>query len=214
MKLRFILLGLILFTGVFTAMVFQADPYIAMKNVADFKSGMNKKNQSITSMKCDFVQEKNLSFMAQKVISKGNMKYKKPDMMKLEYNTPFSYVMSLYKGKVYIKDNGKVNKFDTQSNKLFKYINDLMINAVQGNVLDNKDFKIVYKENNKLYLMEMEPLQEAMKDYVNKVKIYVNKTDFEVSKIEMSEKSGDYTLITFLNRIYNSSLKDEEFMVH
>ena len=124
-----------------------SDPYVAMKDVAGFKAKLNQKNQTINTLSCDFVQEKSLTFMAQKVISKGTMKYKKPDMMKLEYTTPFQYIMSLYKGKVLIKDNGKVSKYDSKSNKVFKYVNDLMINAVQGNVADSKEFSIVFKED-------------------------------------------------------------------
>jgi len=192
----------------------QNDTYVAMKDVAGFKAKLNQKNQTINTLACDFVQEKSLSFMAQKVISKGTMKYKKPDMMKLEYTTPFQYIMSLYKGKVIIKDNGKVSKYDSKSNKVFKYVNDLMINAVQGNVADSKEFTIVFKENSKTYLMEMTPIDVTMKDYVSKVMVTVSKADYGVLKVEMTEKSGDYTLITFINRVYNTPLKDEEFLVH
>lgn len=209
----------LVFTGVVltllcTSMMTQNDLFTPMKDIPGFKAKLNQKNQSVASLKCDFIQEKNLSFMAQKVISKGTMKYKKTDMMKLEYTTPFQYIMSLSKGKVYIKDNGKVNKFDTKSNKLFKYVNDLMIHAVQGNVLDTEDFNIVFKENSKSFLMEMEPRDASMKEYINKVNVFVNKTDFDVTKVEMKEKSGDYTLITFINRVYNIKLTDEEFVVH
>ncbi len=210
---KFIGIVCLVLVAVSTSFVLDSDPYVAMKDVAGFKTKLNQKNQTITSMKCDFTQEKSLSFMAQKVISKGNMKFKKPDMMKLEYTTPFQYIMSLYKGKVVIKDNGKVNKYDAKSNKLFKYVNDLMINAVQGNVLDSKEFAIVFKENSKFFLMEMTPVDAAMKEYVNKVNVYVSKTDFGVVKVEMTEKSGDYTLISFINRVYNTPIKDEEFVV-
>lgn len=210
---KFIGIVCLVLVAVCTSFVYDSDPYVAMKDVAGFKTKLNQKNQTITSMKCDFTQEKSLSFMAQKVISKGNMKFKKPDMMKLEYTTPFQYIMSLYKGKVVIKDNGKVNKYDAKSNKLFKYVNDLMINAVQGNVLDSKEFAIVFKENSKFFLMEMTPVDAAMKEYVNKVNVYVSKTDFGVVKVEMTEKSGDYTLISFINRVYNTPIKDEEFVV-
>lgn len=193
--------------------IVQSDPYVAMKDVAGFKTKLNQKNQTINTLSCDFMQEKSLSFMAQKVISKGTMKYKKPDMMKLEYTTPFQYIMSLYKGKVIIKDNGKVSKYDSKSNKVFKYVNDLMINAVQGNVADSKEFSIVYKENSKTFLMEMTPVDVSMKEYVTKVLVTVSKTDYGVLKVEMTEKNGDYTLITFTNRVYNTPLKDEEFLV-
>ena len=202
------------FVVLLSSLVAQNDPYVAMKDVAGFKTKLNQKNQTISTLSCDFVQEKSLSFMAQKVISKGTMKYKKPDMMKLEYTTPFQYIMSLYKGKVIIKDNGKISKYDSKSNKVFKYVNDLMINAVQGNVADSKEFSIVFKENSKTYLMEMTPVDATMKEYVSKVLVTVSKTDYGVLKVEMTEKSGDFTLITFVNRVYNTALKDEEFLVH
>lgn len=210
---KYIAIAVVLFMVLLSSMV-ASDPYVAMKDVAGFKAKLNHKNQTINTLSCDFVQEKSLSFMAQKVISKGTMKYKKPDMMKLEYTTPFQYIMSLYKGKVLIKDNGKVSKYDSKSNKVFKYVNDLMINAVQGNVADSKEFSIVFKENSKTYLMEMTPIDVTMKDYVSKVLVTVSKTDYGVLKVEMTEKSGDYTLITFVNRVYNTPLKDEEFLVH
>jgi outer membrane lipoprotein-sorting protein len=199
--------------GVFSSLSTDSDPYTVLKDVAGFKTKLNQKNQTISTLRCDFVQEKSLSFMAQKVLSKGIMMYKKPDMMKLEYTTPFSYIMSLYKGKVIVKDNGKVNKYDTKSNKVFKYVNDLMIAAVQGNVADSKDFTIVYKENSKSYLMEMTPIDISMKEYVTNVKVTISKTDFGVLNVEMTEKSGDYTLITFTNRVYNTPIKDEAFLV-
>jgi outer membrane lipoprotein-sorting protein len=211
---KYITILSLVFAVLLGSWAFQNDPYTAMKDVTGFKTKLNQKNQTITTLTCDFVQEKSLSFMAQKVISKGTMKYKKPDMMKLEYTTPFQYIMALYKGKVIIKDNGKVSKYDSKSNKVFKYVNDLMINAVQGNVADSKEFSIVYKENSKTYLMEMTPVEATMKEYVSKVLVTVSKTDYGVLKVEMTEKSGDYTLITFVNRVYNTPLKDEEFLVH
>lgn len=211
---KYIAIVAVMFVILLSSLVAQNDPYGAMKDVTGFKTKLNQKNQTINTLACNFLQEKSLSFMAQKVISKGAMKYKKPDMMKLEYATPFQYIMSLYKGKVIIKDNGKISKYDSKSNKVFKYVNDLMINAVQGNVADSKEFSIVFKENSKTYLMEMTPTDAIMKEYVSKVLVTVSKTDYGVLKVEMTEKSGDYTLITFINRVYNTPLKDEEFLVH
>jgi len=213
MKNSITLIGGIIFIVLCTSLVHQNDPYVALKDVTSFKTKLNQKNQATSTLSCDFVQEKSLSFMAQKVLSKGTMKFKNPDMMKLEYTTPFQYIMSLYKGKVLIKDNGKVSKYDTNSNKVFKYVNDLMINAVKGNVADSKEFSIVYKENAKTVLMEMTPVDATMKDYVNKVLVTVSKADFGVLKVEMTEKSSDYTLITFSNRVYNTIIQDEVFIV-
>ncbi|WP_314002158.1 LolA family protein [Xanthocytophaga flava] len=193
--------------------VLQDDPYQPMKEIQTFKTKLNQTNQSISSMKCNFVQEKQLSFLAQKVISKGNLSYKKPDKMKIEYTTPFVYSMSLYNGKAYVKDNDKVSKFDTRSNKLFKYINDLMIQSVQGNILDNPDFVINYQENKSLFLVDMTPKDKSIQEYLDKVKIFVQKSSYQVVAVEISEKGGDYTHINFINRVYNNNLPDEGFII-
>ena len=79
----------LLFLGFSSSSVMENDPYVAMKDVAGFKTKLNQKNQSTQTLTCDFVQEKSLSFMDKKVLSKGLMKFKNPDMMKLEYTTPF-----------------------------------------------------------------------------------------------------------------------------
>jgi outer membrane lipoprotein-sorting protein len=50
-------------------------------------------------------------------------------------------------------------------------------------------------------------------DIVQKIKIYVDKKKISVSKIDMVEKSGDFTLLSFLNVQQNTAIKDEEFVV-
>lgn len=196
-----------------TLMLAQTNDYTPMKDVEGFKTKMNATNKTYKTLKSDFVQEKYLSFMAQKLISNGYLKYKITDLMRLEYTKPMSYIIAFVKGKVYIKDNGKVTKFDAKSNKIFKFINQTMIDAVQGNLFNNKDYKVKYLENNQQYLLELEPISDVFKDYLKQIKIYISKKDYTVNKLEMTEKSGDYTHMTFSNKQTNSPMTDAEFVV-
>ena len=107
--------------------------YSPVSDLAKFKTqfsaGRSKNDQSIKS---DFVQEKNLSMLSEKIISKGKFWFKKESQVRMEYNQPFQYLMIMNKDKVYVKDGQKENKISTKSNKLFQQINKIMIDCMQG----------------------------------------------------------------------------------
>ncbi|MES2733963.1 MAG: outer membrane lipoprotein carrier protein LolA [Bacteroidota bacterium] len=184
-----------------------------MKDIKVFSERFDQTTNQLTSIRSNFIQEKHLSFMDDNIVSKGIFRYKKDNKVRLEYNTPFQYLMVLNNGKMYIKDGNKVNKFDTQSNKLFRQINDMMINTLNGNVLHSKAYSINYLENESTYLMELKPLDKTVLDLMQQIKIYIDKKKLSVGKIEITEKSGDYTLMSFLDVQQNTAIKDEEFVV-
>jgi len=184
-----------------------------IKDPKEFNIKFDENVKKLISIKSDFVQEKHLSFMQDSIISKGIFRYKKQDKIRLEYITPFKYLMVLNNGKIYIKDGAKVNKFDSRSNKLFKQINDMLINTMNGNVLKSKEYKITYFENDNIYLLELQPLDKSIADLIQKIKIYIDKKKLTVLKLRLTEKSGDYTLISFFNTQQNIEIKDEEFVV-
>jgi outer membrane lipoprotein-sorting protein len=134
-------------------------------------------------------------------------------MLRWEYTTPYVYLIAINKDKMFIKDNGKVNKYDINSNKMFKSINEMMVNTVQGNLLNNKDYKAKYYENDKNYLIELTPVQKAAKDFLKNILLFISKTDYAVEKVKMVEPSDDYTTIDFSNRKTNQAIGDEKFTV-
>jgi outer membrane lipoprotein-sorting protein len=210
MKINSILLILFFCTQISIA---QVNAFKPMKDVKGFTAKFDEVSKKLHSIKSDFVQEKHLSFMEDNIMSKGIFRYKKDNRVRLQYVTPFEYLMVLNNGKMYIKDGNKVNKFDTHSNKLFRQINDMMINTLNGDVLHSNEYAVSYLENESQYLLEMVPQDKTIQDIVSKIKIYVDKKNITVSKIEMIEKSGDFTLLSFLNVQQNTEIKDEEFVV-
>ena len=134
-------------------------------------------------------------------------------MLRWEYTTPLKYLIAINKDKMFIKDNGKVSKYDINSNKMFKSINEMMVNTVQGNLLTSKDYKAKYYENEKFYLLELTPLQKGAKDFLKVIQLYIDKTDYAVVKVKMIEPSDDYTMIDFSNRKTNQPIGDEKFIV-
>ena len=184
-----------------------------VKDTSAFKQKMESQSKLINSIESDFIQEKYLSVMSEKIISKGHFCFKKINMLRWEYTDPYSYLIAINKDKMFIKDNGKVSKYDINSNKMFKSINEMMVNTVQGNLLNNKDYKARFYENEKQYLLELTPTQKAAKDFLKNIYLYIDKTDYAVVKVKMTEPGDDYTSIDFIDRKTNQPIGDEKFII-
>jgi outer membrane lipoprotein-sorting protein len=171
-------------------------------------------SQKIVSIQSDFVQEKNLSMLSEKIVSKGKFWYKKESQVRMEYNQPYAYLMILSGNNVYIKDGQRENKLSTKSNKLFGQINQVIIDCVRGTALKNPDFKVRIFENSQSYLMELTPIPKNLGELFSKINIVASKKDFTASDIQMFESSGDFSIITFINKQINAEVSDTLFSVH
>jgi outer membrane lipoprotein-sorting protein len=86
--------------------------------------------------------------------------------------------------------------------------------CVQGNLFnDEKKFISSYFENNRYYLIKLKPLESTLKDYISEIKISFDKNDLSVTRFEMNEPSGDYTIIEFSGKKENAIIPDEKFFV-
>ena len=180
-------------------------------DLAKFKTEFAAASQRTSSIKADFTQEKNLSMLSEKIISKGNFWFKKDSRVRMEYTTPFKYLMVLNKDRVYIKDGAKESRVSTKSNKMFQQINKIMIDCMQGTTLDNNDFKTRVFENKSSALVELTPLTKGMKEMFKSINVVIDRKDFSVLSIEMQELSGDNTIMRFTNKELNASIPDNLF---
>ncbi|MBS1928534.1 MAG: outer membrane lipoprotein carrier protein LolA [Chitinophagaceae bacterium] len=207
------LLALIL--GLFCLMAnAQYNGYSAMVNDAAFKSNFSIATQKVSTIKSDFTQEKELSLLADKISSKGKFWFKKNNQVRMEYTSPYQYLMVINKDRVFVKDRQKESKINTRSNKMFQQINRVMIDCMQGTVFSNPDFSTRLFENKSAVLIEMTPLTKGLKEMFSHIILVVEKKDFSVVSIRMNEASGDYTTIRFINKEQNVQLPDNLFSVN
>ena len=204
----------ILFT-LFSGNVLQAQyaGYSPLTDLAKFKAEFSTATQKTLTIKSNFVQEKNLSMLAEKIVSKGKFWFKKDNLVRMEYNQPFQYLMIINKDKVFVKDGQKENKVSARSNKLFQQVNKIMIDCMQGTTLSNPDFKTRVFENKAAYLVELIPIVKGLKELFKNINVVVDKKDYSVNSIEMQEVSGDNTIIRFVNKELNTNLQDALFNI-
>lgn len=192
----------------------QYSGYKLLTDVNDFKTKFTAASQKTNTIKSDFVQEKELSMLSEKIVSKGRFWFKRENAVRMEYTTPFQYLMIINNGKIYIKDSQKENKISAKSNKLFEQINKIMMDCVNGSALTNPDFSAKIFEGSNIYLVELTPVNKNLKNLFRNINLFVEKKDYAVSKIEMHESSGDNTTINYINREMNVSLPDALFDIH
>lgn len=202
---------LLLLCACFSLQIQAQTGFKPVTDMAPLKQQFAKAAQNTQSIQCDFVQEKNLSMLSDKITSKGKFWFKKDNKVRMEYQQPSYYLLVINGTQIKIKDAQKENKVNGKSNKLFEQINKITVDCVRGTVLDNADFSTKASENAQYYKLDMVPTNKAMKDYFSKIVLLVDKVDYSVSKITMEEQSGDDTTINFLHKQLNANIPDALF---
>ena len=206
---KIILLAFLLATGFLSQAQYAG--YTAIADATKFRELFAAASLKTNSIKSDFVQEKVLSMLSEKIVSKGKFWFKKTSMVRMEYVSPFQYLMIINKDKVFVKDGQKENKVSTRSNKLFQQINKIMVDCMQGTALSNPDFKTRVFEGKAAYLVELIPVVKGLKDLFKNITVYVDKKDLSVINLEMLEIGGDNTIIRFNNKELNTTISDALF---
>jgi outer membrane lipoprotein-sorting protein len=190
-----------------------AQTFTPARDEAAIRKQFAEVSKATTAIKSDFTQEKNLSMISEKVVSKGTFYFKQNNKVRLEYKQPFKYLMVLNNGKATIKDDSKTTQMDMHKNKIFQQVNNIIIDCVHGSALTNPDFQVkIYESGNQLKL-DMKPIGKSLKEFFSNILIFIDKKDYSVLKMQMNELSGDNTIITFTNKEINGQISDDLFTV-
>ncbi len=214
--MKYKLLNTILFVLLFFNGVFAQSHVLATKEQKQMIiSSISEVAKNTSTLKCDFVQEKSISILSEVIISEGVMCFKKDNNLRWEYTKPYSYIFILADGKVIIQNQDRVDSFDTNSNKMFKFISEIMIGGVKGDLLnDEKNFTSEIFVGNNDVIIKLVPKVDELSDLMSVINLTVNKKDWLVNSIEMEETSGDNTLIRFTQKNVNATVPDSLFKIN
>ncbi len=206
--------GLYVFIVIFIAVLSgnaQPEGFTKVADTAYISQKVNEVASKTNSINTEFIQEKNLTFLDEMIISKGILLYKKPDMLRLEYTSPYTYLLILNEGKLLIKSDDSEIKVNLESSRMFNEINDLIINSIQGKILNMPDLSTLFYENSDSFFIQLWPEQEELKKFIKTIELFISKKDYTVTDFKVIELSDDYTLIKFVNKKINEEIPDERF---
>ena len=176
---------------------------------------INKASAQMQTLECDFVQTKYLQILDDKMVAKGRMYYQQADKLRWEYISPYTYTFILNQNQVLLKNNDRTDVIDVERNRIFKEIARMMMNSIVGNCLsDEKTFKTQVEVAGNEWVATLVPLKKDMKQMWNKLVLHIQPDMKVVSKVEMHEPSGDYTVIDLKNIRTNSPVNQEVFRIN
>lgn len=202
---------IIVFT--FWATIASSQSFIAVKDEASLRSKITQASLKINTIQCDFVQEKNLSILSEKAVSKGKFYFKKDNSVRLEYLQPAKNLIVMNNGKMLMKDDKKTTQMDMHRSRAFQQLNNIIVGSINGSLFNGKDFAARFFEADKQIKIELTPLSKTLKGFLSTIVIVLEKKDFTASRIEMNEASGDNTILSFNAKEINGTLNDSLFSV-
>ncbi len=190
----------------FPALILAQESLKSIPDPAQVKARASEAASRTVSIMSDFSQEKEMSFMQEKVISGGKFYFQKENKLRWEYTSPYSYVILVNGSRISIIDEGRRKDYDGSSNRMFLEISEIMSGLVNGSLLSGDRFTQEWFEGQDAYVIRLTPLTTVMKDYISRITLKLDPVDFSARELKMEEKTGDYTQIRFNNRKINATL--------
>jgi outer membrane lipoprotein carrier protein len=179
--------------------------------IKTLKANIMALDRNTKTIVSDFIQYKHLSFLNNDIETIGKLVFKMPNLVKWEYTFPFKYSVIFKDDKIFINDDGNKSNFDIGSNKMFKGLNNIIINSVKGNMFNDSEFAISYLKTQDHFLIKFVPKDKNLLKFVALFELTFSKKTSDVVEVKMIEPSKDYTKIVFNNKIRNATVSDEVF---
>lgn len=209
MRNFFLLAAIILSTSLYA----QPQGYKTVDDSKSFQSALNNANRSLTNIASDFRQVKNMTLLSEKIRSSGKFYFMKEDKVRIEYTVPYYYLMVMNGNKMLVKDEQKTSRINTGNSKMMQSVNRVMADCMRGTVFTNPDFKTTVYQGAKQFLLSLTPVSIEMGKLFTRIDVYLDKSSFDVARLVLTEKGGDYTDMDFFNTKRNTTLNETLFKV-
>ncbi len=181
-----------------------------MKDEAAFIKKFEEISEATTSIQCDFEQKKHLSFSKEPLITKGSMLYEKGNM-RWEQVSPKPYLMIITDDVLKIKENGEITEHGLEENKYMKGLKEIMVGSMTGTLLNSDHFNTSFFENPALWIVKLTPKKARLRKMFSEVIMNFNKETYRMDNVVLREENGDYTVINFINPVFNETISAAKF---
>ena len=168
--------------------------------------------EQLQTLRCDFVQKKTISILADEMISEGRMSFKQTDKLRWEYTKPYQYEFVMNGDKVMLHSETTKSIIDVNTSKIFREISQIIVSGINGSgIFDRSKFTAQFMIGDRDNMVILTPVQKEIKQLFNKIQICFNKSDYTVNSVEIEELNGDKTFIEMKNKQINKELDDKIF---
>ena len=177
-----------------------------------FQSELRKKNEQVTSIKCKFVQTREVSMLAKPVNKAGEFYFLKPSNMLLSFNDG-DYI-KMTSEWFEMKTAGSVTATKVASNPMLKNLSSILSACVVGDFDKmSNGFAVSYEQSASEWTLRLTPQRGKAASSISHIVIVFAKSDMSLNQLKMVEKSGDYTAYIFSEKRFNVAIDTQLFNV-
>ena len=167
----------------------------------------------VRTLASDFVQEKHLAMFKTVLVSKGRFNFQKPDLLRWELTSPVvsGFVLNGDQGRRWHERTGRTESFSISREPVMKLVSEQLFAWARA------DFSWLRKEYRISVLAEspaalrLEPRTAAGAGFLHHLLITFSADGRYLRSVELHEKDGDFTRISFVNTRVNAPLPADLF---
>ena len=168
--------------------------------------------KEVSTLTCDFQQEREVSVLTEKGISRGRLVYQKDVALLWQYNMPDHSGFIFRNNELVLLGKDGKPVADNGAGGLFRHIGNIILMGLNGDILDeNDDFMTQYVSESDYIHVKLVPIKREMKRILTELELFFRKEDYMIQTVVIHEASGDKTTVRMGNMRINVPIEDKMF---
>lgn len=177
-----------------------------------FERELKLKNESVSSIKCHFIQTRDISVLQNVVRKEGTFYFQRPGNMLLSFNDGDYIKMTEEWFEMKTGENTTTTKIS--SNPMLRNLSTILSACVVGDFAQMiRGFSIQVQSQAKQWVVIMTPQRGKAASKISQIVLHFDRETMSLNTLKMVEKSGDYTMYGFSNKQFNVAIDSKLFKI-
>ena len=177
-----------------------------------FERELKLKNESVSSIKCHFIQTRDMSVLQNVVRKEGTFYFQRPGNMLLSFNDGDYIKMTEEWFEMKTGENTTTTKIS--SNPMLRNLSTILSACVVGDFAQMiRGFSIQVQSQAKQWVVIMTPQRGKAASKISQIVLHFDRETMSLNTLKMVEKSGDYTMYGFSNKQFNVAIDGKLFKI-
>jgi len=188
----------------------------APSDVAEVLARLEERASGMQTLKADFLQEKHLALLDQPLVLKGTIFMQKPDLFCWMVKEPLRYTLVIEGEDVrqWDEDTRRVEKISLSKNPVFKtaiqQLKDWLSGAYTSMV---GEYQVAVLEEAPISLEFVPRKTSLAHEVIDRVTVIFEPDERYIRRIQIVEKGGDRTVLTFVDTQLNTPIDPSAWKV-
>lgn len=203
---------LILLTLLSLTLSSQSQYITDVHSIDEIKDNIRISCDEICNVRCNYIQEKSVSLLEDKISNEGEVIFMKPNSLYWRNDSQGDNFFILKNDSVKVVNNNGVTVAPIKEHIIFREILKIINNGISNNsIIDEKNFVPTFEENDNDIIVNMKPKKNRMKSVFGNMRLYFDKSSYLVHRIEMTDNNNDITTITLSDIYLNQNIDNTLF---